>query len=105
MKILGLILVFPCFLGFGMNLASCSDQHLGVLWGLAEHKGGKCVAVLDTHQVVEDGVEGGVEIIEEAREIHEILVDSPVDMVVPEIDIAKPLDMVWGPGDEEQDNH
>ena len=88
-----------------MYLASCPHQHFGVLWGLAENKGGECMAVLDTHQVVEDGVEGGIEIVEEPREVHEILIDSPVDMVVPEVDIAKPLYMVWCPGDEEQGNN
>ena len=52
--------------------------------------------VLDTHEVVE--------VEEEPREVHEVLIDSPVDMTVPEVDIAKPLNMKRSPRDEEQNN-
>ena len=65
-----------------MDLTSCSDQNLGVLWGLAKHQREKGVPVLDTHEVVEDGIECSREGVEEAREIHEILIDSPVDMAM-----------------------
>ena len=60
--------------------------------------------VLDTHEVVEDGVECGGEVVEETIEVHEVLIDSPVDMTVPEVDIAKPLNMKRSPRDEEQNN-
>ena len=62
------------------------------------------MSVLDTHEVVEDGVECGREVVEEPREVHEVLIDSPVDMTVPEVDIAKPLDVKGNPREEEQNN-
>ena len=70
----------------------------------AENDCGECMPVLDTHEVVEDGVEGGREIVEEAREVHDILIDSPVDIAVGEVDISKPLDVKRSPRDEEGHN-
>ena len=71
-----------------MNLTSCSDQPFGDLMWFARDDSHECMPVLDTHEVVEDGVECGREVVEEPREVHEVLIDSPVDMTVPEVDIA-----------------
>ena len=84
-----------------MNLASCLDQSFWVMLLFAENDCDECRPGLDTHEVVEDGVEGGREIVEEAREVHEILIDSPVDIAVGEVDISKPLDVKRSPRDEE----
>ena len=63
------------------------------------------LSVLGTHEVVEDGVEGDREVVEEAREIHEVLIDDPVAMAMPEVHIAKSLDVKRSPRDEKQNNH
>ena len=36
--------------------------------------------------------------------MNEVLIDSPVDMTVPVVDISKPLDVKGSPRDEEQNN-
>ena len=60
--------------------------------------------VLGTHQVVEDGVEGGGQEVEAAGQPEENLVDGSVQLVVLEVDISETLDVKRGPGDEEQND-
>ena len=60
--------------------------------------------VLDTHQVVEDGVERGGEVVEAAGDVEEVLVDCPKRVAVFEVDIAESLDVKWSPGNEERND-
>ena len=39
----------------------------------------ECVSVLERHEVVEDGVDGGGEVVEEAGDVVQVLVDRPED--------------------------
>ena len=83
---------------------SLDKKNFWALLRRTEDHGLECLSVLGAHEVVEDGVEGGGEVVEAAREIHEILIDSPVEMTVLEVDISKPLYVERSPGNEEQDN-
>ena len=88
-----------------MNLCGGTHKDGVRSWGRAADHRLEGQPVLGAHEVVEDGVEGDREVVEAAREIHEILIDDPVDVAVPEVDITKSLNMKRSPGDEEQDNH
>ena len=61
--------------------------------------------VLDTHDVVEERVEGGGEVVEAARGVEENLIDSPEHIQVLEVHIAEALEVKWSPGHEEEDDH
>ena len=61
--------------------------------------------IFDRHQIVQDGVDGGGDVVEDARDVHEILVDGPEDHGLLEVDIAEPLGVEWGPAQEEGDHH
>ena len=63
------------------------------------------LAVLDAHDVVEQRVEGGGEVVEAAGEVEEDLVDGSEHLEMFEVDVAEPLDVEGGPGHEEEDNN
>ena len=67
--------------------------------------GGGHLAVLDAHDVVEQRVEGGGEVVEAAGEVEEDLVDGAEHLEMFEVDVAEPLDVEGGPGHEEEDNN
>ena len=56
--------------------------------------------VLEAHQVVEDGVDGGGEVVEEAGDVVEVLVDRPEDEGVLEVDVAESLGVEGRPTEE-----
>ena len=68
-----------------------SSKHLLRKFLLATEDSLERPPVLDTHQVVEDGVERGGEKVEAAREVEEILIDGSVEIVVLEIYITRCL--------------
>ena len=53
-----------------MNLACRLNKIFWVLIWSAKDGSFESMSVLHTHKVVENGVEGGGEIVEEAREVH-----------------------------------
>ena len=61
--------------------------------------------VLDTHDVVEERVEGGGEVVEAAGGVEENLIDRPEHIQVLEVHIAEALEVKWSPGHEEEDDH
>ena len=61
--------------------------------------------VLDTHDVVEERVEGGGEIVETAGGVEQDLVHCAEHLQLLEVNITQPLEMERSPGDEEQDHN
>ena len=88
-----------------MDLTCCFLQD--IVWPLSRAADDDLegLSVLGTHEVVEHGVEGDREVVEEAREVHEVLIDDPVAMAVPEVHIAKSLNVKRSPRYEKQNNH
>ena len=81
--------------------------HHGILVFLqcpAGHGSSESLPVLDAHDVVEERVEGGGEIIETARGVEEDLVDCSEHFQLLEVNITQPLEMERSPGDKEE-NH
>ena len=60
------------------------------------------VSILERHQVIENRVDGSREVIEEARDVVEVLVDSPIDGRLLEVDVGQPLGVERGPAQEER---
>ena len=56
------------------------------------------------HEVVEDGVDGGADVVEHARGVHEPLVDGAEEAGVLEVHVAKALGVERGPAQEEGDH-
>lgn len=73
---------------------------LGATQGLLEG-----LAILDRHQVVQDGVNGGGDVVADARHVHEILVDGSEDVRVLEVDVAQALGVEWDPAEEKGNDH
>ena len=76
-----------------------------VLFQIQHIPNGGHLAVLDAHDVVEQRVEGGGEVVEAAGEVEEDLVDGSEHLEMFEVDVAEPLDVEGGPGHEEEDNN
>lgn len=60
--------------------------------------------VLDRHQVVEDGVNGGGDVVQDARDVHEILVNGAEDHRLLEVDVSESLGVERSPAEEEGDH-
>ena len=76
--------------------------------GLAEHDSLASIPILGTHQVVQHGVQGGGQVVEAAREVHEVLVEGCVESgrgQVFEVDIFKTLEVKGSPRDEEENDN
>ena len=71
----------------------------------AGHGGSESLSVLDAHDVVEEGVEGGGEIVETAGGVEEDLVDCAEHFQLLEVNIAQPLEVERSPGDKEEDHN
>lgn len=63
------------------------------------------VPVLKGHEVVEDGVDGGGEVVEEPGDVVEVLVDGAEDRGLLEVDIGEALGVEGGPAEEEGHDH
>ena len=61
--------------------------------------------VFETHDIVEDGVDGGTEVVEETGDVEKVLIDGPVDLGVLEVDITEALGVEGSPADEEGHHH
>ena len=61
--------------------------------------------VLETHDIVEDGIKGSTEVVEESGHMEEIFIDSPEESCVFEVDKCEALGMEGSPADEEGNNH
>ena len=72
---------------------------------LAEESPLESLAVLGTHEVVEDGVEGGGEEVEAAGEVEEVLVHSPEVLVLSEVHVTQSLEVERCPRDKEENHH
>ena len=82
--------------------------HHGILVFLqipAGHGGSESLPVLDAHDVVEERVEGGGEIVETAGGVEKDLVDCPEHFQLLEVNIAQPLEVERSPGDKEEDHN
>ena len=55
------------------------------------------VSVFQRHQVVQDRVKRGREVVEDARDVVEVLVDGPEDHRLLEVDVAQSLGVEGGP--------
>ena len=75
------------------------------LRGTATNHRLESISILCAHEVVEDRVEGGGEEVEAAREVEEILIDSPVKIQVFEVDISKALEVERSPGNKEENDN
>ena len=56
--------------------------------------------VFQGHAVVQDGVSGGGEVIEDAGDVVEVLVDGAEDHGLLEVDVAQTLGVEGGPAEE-----
>ena len=61
----------------------------------------ECVSVLERHQIVEDGVDGGGEVVEESGDVVKVFVDGSDDHGFFEVDVGETLGVEWGPAKEE----
>ena len=61
--------------------------------------------VLEAHDVVEDRVDGGAEVVEESRDVEEVFINGPVNLCVLEVDVAQPLGVERRPTDEERQHN
>ena len=61
--------------------------------------------VFQTHDIVEDGIDSGTEVVEEAGDVEEIFVDSTEQCGIFEVDKCEALGMERGPADEEGYNN
>ena len=61
--------------------------------------------VFQTHDVVENGIKRGTEIVEEARDMEKIFVNSTEEFILFEVYKCKALCMEWSPADEESNNN
>lgn len=48
----------------------------------------ECLPILDGHEIVEDGVDGRADVVGDARDVHEVLVDGPEEQGVLEVDVT-----------------
>ena len=71
----------------------------------AGHGGSESLPVLDAHDVVEERVEGGGEIVETAGGVEQDLVDCAEHFQLLEVNITQPLEMERSPGDKEEDHN
>ena len=70
-----------CTVGLLLNVA------FGVLFhNQSSQKISSCIfrdlSVFEGHEVVEDGVDGGRDVVEDAGDVHQVLVNSPEDVVI-----------------------
>ena len=63
------------------------------------------MSVFQRHQVVQDGIDGGGEVIEEPADVVQVLVDRPEEVRVFEVDVGEALSVERGPTEEEGQNH
>ena len=61
--------------------------------------------VFEAHNIVKDGVEGTVQVVEESRDMKKIFIDCPEELCMFEVDIDKTLGVEWSPADEESNHH
>ena len=59
------------------------------------------VPVLKWHKVVQDGVDRGRQVVEEPRDVEEVLVDRPEHLGLFEVHVAQSLCVKWSPAQEE----
>ena len=71
----------------------------------AGHGSSEGLPVLDAHDVVEEGVEGGGEIVETPGGVEEDLVDCSEHFQLLEVNITQPLEVERSPGDKEEDHN
>ena len=71
----------------------------------AGHDGLESLPIFAAHDVVEERVEGGGEIVETAGGVEQDLVHCAEHLQLLEVNITQPLEMERSPGDEEQDHN
>ena len=77
-----------------------------LVWGHAAQGPSEGLPVLDGHHVVEDGVDGGGDVVADAGDVHEVLVDHAEDGRLLEVDVAEALGVEGRPAEEEgKDDH
>ena len=78
---------------------------IGTLGGLLTQSWLESFSILGAHQIVEYWVEGGRKEVEATGEVEEVLVERSPFVAVLEVNIAKPLDVEWNPGNEEENDN
>ena len=67
---------------FWLSIVLLVVSYLWALFRSAEDGCPEGLPVLAAHEVVEDGVEGGGQEVEAARDVHQVLVKRPVPVVI-----------------------
>ena len=70
-----------------------------------EHNSLESISILCTHHIVKNRIECRGEEIEASGEVEEYLINCSVEGQVLEVDISKPLEVEWSPGDKEKNNN
>jgi len=63
------------------------------------------LSVLDAHEVVQDGVDGGGNVVEDAGDVHEVLIGRAEEGGILQVDVAQSLRVEGQPAEEEGDHH
>lgn len=63
------------------------------------------MSVFEAHDIVENRVQGRVEVVKESRNMEEILVDCPEELAMLAVNIDKTLSMKRSPAEEKSQNH
>ena len=71
----------------------------------AGHDGLESLPIFAAHDVVEERVEGGGEVVEAAGGVEKDLVDCAEHFQLLEVNITQPLEMERSPGDKEENHH